>query len=759
MQQTAPQHNPQLTPTLLVSPTFCMPEPVFLDTVDTDPEILDDLGGFLIRSVVTCLQHKNIAAAIDAVRAHLKDRPAHIPTLNLLGSLMLKMGQLKEAEKILRQAASIAKDEPKVINNLAGVYLKLQQPDRALYVLDDLLRRHDVRLATFHYTRALALFNLERIAECILALNRSIDLEPSSEAIALLMRIYLTNMDFDQVITEGTAALQKFPEAHLIKFYLALAHYKLDHIELAVALMAQALTDQPDCYDYALAFGMISRYTAFSGTSQLYLQTLMIALNNLGSNTAYLSHIWCSYIRFLPGWSDLYSQAENLSKLDILANKIESLQQSHMLDTPLVTTGLRRMILRHESTEYVMTAVRKHFLEKIVHHPEQITDADRNLIAALACQCHYNEYVYCIDETEKNLIDDLCQKLSSEKMPNDSLLILSTYRPITDLINEEAIQTLKVHPLWSQLINEQILSVRREMDIMKTIPQLTPIKDDVSRAVEQMYLENPYPTWVSQGIRSNRAYLKLKSRKKDRHPVLIAGCGTGQHSLQTALSHENVQVTAIDLSKRSLAYAIRKTEEYKIDNIDYAQADILELRSIGRKFDMIECAGVLHHLKDPAAGLKVLVDLLNPNANMMLALYSERARAAIVTSRRHIAEKNYPTTIEGIRAFRHDVMSQPKDHPLRDITTSGDFYSTSTCRDLVFHIQETRYTPLQIKALLDDHGLEFLFFSLGPLVMNEFQKMFPKPEDAADLACWDEFEVRFPKTFAGMMQFYVRKRP
>ena len=56
---------------------------------------------------------------------------------------------------------------------------------------------------------------------------------------------------------------------------------------------------------------------------------------------------------------------------------------------------------------------------------------------------------------------------------------------------------------------------------------------------------------------------------------------------------------AIDLSISSLKYAKRKTKELGIENIEYIQHDILDLKNLNRKFDIIECAGVLHHMNDP----------------------------------------------------------------------------------------------------------------------------------------------------------------
>ena len=71
---------------------------------------------------------------------------------------------------------------------------------------------------------------------------------------------------------------------------------------------------------------------------------------------------------------------------------------------------------------------------------------------------------------------------------------------------------------------------------------------------------------------------------------------------------------AIDLSLTSLCYAKRRTQELGIKNMEYGQADVLQLQAIGRTFDIIEASGVLHHLADPLAGWRVLLSILRSGA-------------------------------------------------------------------------------------------------------------------------------------------------
>jgi 2-polyprenyl-3-methyl-5-hydroxy-6-metoxy-1,4-benzoquinol methylase len=82
------------------------------------------------------------------------------------------------------------------------------------------------------------------------------------------------------------------------------------------------------------------------------------------------------------------------------------------------------------------------------------------------------------------------------------------------------------------------------------------------------------------------------------------------------------------------------------------QADILHLHQIGKEFDIIESAGVLHHMDEPMAGWRVLVDLLRPGGLMKIGLYSELARQHIVKARKEIASLGLGTSATEIRNFR-----------------------------------------------------------------------------------------------------------
>ena len=239
--------------------------------------------------------------------------------------------------------------------------------------------------------------------------------------------------------------------------------------------------------------------------------------------------------------------------------------------------------------------------------------------------------------------------------------------------------------------------------------------------------------------------------------MLIAGCGTGSHSILVAQRFRGVRVLAIDLSLSSLSYAKRKTQELGITNIEYAQADILKLGDIARKFDIIESIGVLHHLAAPFTGWRTLLSRLRPGGFMSLGFYSELARKHVVKARQLVAARGYTSTPDDIRRFRQELALLEKSDELRFLRETTDFFSTSECRDLLFHVQEHRLTLGQIESFLSEFRLHFIGFELDPSVVHQYHARFPDDPSGTNLSNWARFEIDNPYTFAGMYRFWIQQ--
>lgn len=394
---------------------------------------------------------------------------------------------------------------------------------------------------------------------------------------------------------------------------------------------------------------------------------------------------------------------------------------------------------------------------------------------ALARQCFINEYIYPQLPEEADQVDRLCQQLQAaieagRDVPDAWIAAIASYSPLHTIgrVRHLADGKTRCAPIEA-LITQQIHEPLAEHALRETLERLTPIDDRISRKVQQQYEENPYPRWTRPAMSARKnsfaGWLATRiGRNIGPHHsggeinALTAGCGTGRQVVETATQIAGVRLLAVDLSTASLAFAKRKADEYGLPDIRFAQADILCLGTLNQRFDFIDSTGVLHHMQDPSAGLSVLAGLLKDDGVMRLALYSETARNAVVAVRQKIAETKASDDPESIRQLRQQLMNLPKNAAERAVVQFADFYSLSECRDLLFHVQESRYSLPGIVRLLDGAGLRFISFELDPSQLAKFQAAFPAEQSLADLGLWNEFERRNPDFFASMYQFWVCKK-
>jgi Flp pilus assembly protein TadD/2-polyprenyl-3-methyl-5-hydroxy-6-metoxy-1,4-benzoquinol methylase len=389
--------------------------------------------------------------------------------------------------------------------------------------------------------------------------------------------------------------------------------------------------------------------------------------------------------------------------------------------------------------------------------------------SALALQCFTNEYIYNQSEHEDKALTALeaatKQTLNNGDQPSpQSILCLASYRPLNQY---DWSSSLRISDEIADVFTRLVVEPNQEAKLKSVLPVLEEITDEVSSKVRDQYEVSPYPRWVNLGLRLQPApiskvveEIKLNLfddaiKEVETPNILIAGCGTGQHSIGTAARFKGSKVLAIDLSLASLSYAKRKTEELGIQNIEYMQADILDLRKLSRQFDIVESSGVLHHMNDPVAGWRALTDCLKPGGLMKIGLYSEMARQHIVEMRQEISNAGIGSSDTAMKSFRKTVMKSDKNHHKR-ILKSGDFYSLSTLKDLLFHIQEHKFTIPQIQDCLSELGLKFCGFE-GARIVSHFKLTNTETDDAYNLDKWHAYEEANPRAFARMYQFWCQK--
>jgi len=437
---------------------------------------------------------------------------------------------------------------------------------------------------------------------------------------------------------------------------------------------------------------------------------------------------------------------------------------------------LETTIVFNAELEAFLTAVRNKMLEAASGDGQPRRDGEDMLrfFCSLARQCFINEYVFACTEQEMQLAERLRGRLtnalaSGEPIPEQWLTAVAAYFPLASLPRTNLLTRRRWSNSVAQLLALQVQEVEQEQQLRASVPQLTAIDGDVTLAVKQQYEESPYPRWLKASPVGKSTTIAAHLRQQfsnidprhlptaDGSDILIAGCGTGQQPIETARQFKGARVLAIDLSLTSLCYAKRKTRELGLKNIEYAQADILQLQALGRTFDVIEASGVLHHLAEPMEGWRLLLAILRPGGFMRLGLYSRLARQDLAAARTLIAQRGYGASAAEIRRCRAELMGFGHDTALAKVTDWSDFFSTSTCRDLLFHVQEHQMTLPEIGSFLLQNQLQFLGFVLPGHVRENFRRRFPNEGTMTDLARWHIFETENPTTFTGMYQFWIRK--
>tara|TARA_B100001250_G_scaffold51869_1_gene40476 strand:- start:686 stop:2854 length:2169 start_codon:yes stop_codon:yes gene_type:complete len=446
------------------------------------------------------------------------------------------------------------------------------------------------------------------------------------------------------------------------------------------------------------------------------------------------------------------------------------------LSSNLLLKRLKNSLICCHHIESIYTQTRKHLLSKIFIDKSSIGEAEHRLLSAICIQCDYNGYVWEVTDKEKKEIQNLEEKIIEDlKLTDDininEVLIYACYKPLlnntslvnylskkfkdTDEINYEVIQSLILEPL----------SLRENNDHIKSFNE---VKDKTSLKVMNMYKEHPYPKWkgilyIPSEINVHQKYydrdLTEKNDSNIQKEILIAGCGTGQELVTVSKIYSNSNITAIDISLPSLSYAYKRAKDNDVNNFELIHMDLLELVNYKKKFDIINCSGVLHHMKDPELGLKALISCLKEDGYLNIGLYSRTARENITKLRKLIADNNLNNSQEEIAKIRRSIiLGYDGYESFNHLLNVRDFYSFNEMQDLLFHPRELMFNLEEIDEILKRNNLEFIEFdNKYQKVKDVYNKNYPKDKELRSIKNWSEFEDQYPPTFLGMYQFFAKR--
>lgn len=342
------------------------------------------------------------------------------------------------------------------------------------------------------------------------------------------------------------------------------------------------------------------------------------------------------------------------------------------------------------------------------------------------------------------------------------------YHPLTSLaLSKRQIEALSQHGEGMQeLIDRQITDDRLERTLAARLASSGHIDNEISKKVRHQYEEAPYPRWLDMAFPERRAF---DAYIKDIFPFLgevptegtlhclVAGCGTGKHALAVAARFLDCSVVALDLSRRSLSYGARQASRYGISNIQFVHADLLNATLLQREFDLIEAVGSLHHLEDTFSGIRALRAVLRPRGFMKIALYRRSMRDRLKPARDLAWSRLKTFSTSELQAIRHELLTQ-QTIDIELAKSFDDFYYTSGFRDLLCHIQERSFTPLDIKPMLEKLNLQFLGIDYAqfPAIQSAFREAHSIARGPLDLAIYEEFEASHAEQLPSLVEFWCR---
>ena len=677
--------------------------------------------------------------------AVLNSQPNHPDANHNMGVLAVGVGQVDKSLPFFKKALEVNSTITQFWISYIDALMKLNKMDEAKINLD-LAKQNVNTLDGFQ--------DLEAILDK--ATTEVINYDPASSQMNSLTKLYREG-DLQNAVEEANKLIRKFPKSAILLRFIGMIRKRLGQYDLSAKAFESALCIDPNCAEAYFHLGI--SYKALGRLEEAiiaYKEAIIInpeyypAYNNmrnaLTSTRIQKPNPDLQQAVTLLLNSKHFGASENLAQASMTLLKFDPIMAvfpkkcilkdlkrsltniiTELVKIPLLLKYMSISPIPDLTLEHRLNALRSCILDSITEIPEN--EEILRFQSALALHCFTNEYIYPQHKSDtiglQSIEAEIKNELLNGTQPKPQLVLC--------LASFKALGTFNWHPLLTQnrhielVILSQITEPQRETELKSTLYKLGKVTDPISSKVKKQYEEHPYPRWVNAGLSLRqvsvsheidriRISLLDKSIKEVGSPdILVAGCGTGQQSISTAARFKSSKVLAVDLSLSSLAYAKRKTEELNFSNIEYMQADILDLNKLDRTFDVIECTGVLHHMDDPLVGWKILTDCLKPGGLMKVGLYSELARQHIVKMREEINQLGLGSSDEDMKAFRELVIKSDEEHH-KLILNAIDFYSTSMFRDLLFHVQEHRFTIPRIRDYLDELGLFFCGFESAPIV-------------------------------------------
>ena len=185
--------------------------------------------------------------------------------------------------------------------------------------------------------------------------------------------------------------------------------------------------------------------------------------------------------------------------------------------------------------------------------------------------------------------------------------------------------------------------------------------------------------------------------------ILVAGCGSSQAAILGATIPQ-ARIVAIDFSETSLERSRALAHAHGVTNIAHVHKSLYDVGELGLDFDFIVSSGVIHHLPDPATGLKALRRVLRPMGSMLVMVYGRYGRDGVYLLQemfRRLGLTPETATPEDIRHIAELANTAPPSHPINLRRHYFGDDSEAETVDLYLHPRDVSFTVPEIYDVLE----------------------------------------------------------
>lgn len=207
-----------------------------------------------------------------------------------------------------------------------------------------------------------------------------------------------------------------------------------------------------------------------------------------------------------------------------------------------------------------------------------------------------------------------------------------------------------------------------------------------------------YPSWFWHKIWPE------KPNEEKKINILIAGCGTMQAALY-AKSNPNCSVIGVDLAKNSIEEHLKLKKKYFLKNLELFCDDFRNIK-FNKKFDLIVCTGVLHHLKEPDFAMNFLSNLLEDDGVIDCMVYGDKINTHLNLFKDFFKKINLSQSPDSISFLKFFLNQLHQNHPLKIIMGKSNINEyDAEIIDTLLHESEKFFSIDEIILLLKKNNL------------------------------------------------------